>query len=47
MKEQIVAKAYAQSILELADERKIDVAQELVLLNEVINESNELENLLF
>jgi F-type H+-transporting ATPase subunit delta len=47
MKEQAVAKVYAKSILELGDERKIDVSGELTKLTEVINASNNLENVLF
>lgn len=47
MKEQIVAKAYAQSLIELAVEAKVDAAKELTELNVVINENNDLENLLF
>ena len=47
MKEQIIAKAYAQSIVELSDELKLDLAKELTVLNEAINKSNDLETLLF
>jgi len=47
MKEQIIAKAYAQSIVELAEELKLDLAQELTTLSEVINKNNDLETLLF
>ncbi len=47
MKEQIIAKAYAQSLVELADELRLDLASELTKLNETINKSNELETLLF
>ncbi|OUR92934.1 hypothetical protein A9Q84_20710 [Halobacteriovorax marinus] len=47
MKEQIVAKAYAQSLIDLAKEAKVDAAKELTDLNVVINSSNDLENLLF
>lgn len=47
MKEQIIAKAYAQSIVELSDEQKLDLATELTKLNEVINKSHDLETLLF
>lgn len=47
MKEQIIAKAYAQSIVELGDERKLDLAKELTELTEVINKSNDFETLLF
>ncbi len=47
MKEQIIAKAYAQSVVELSEELKLDLAQEITALNEVINKSNDLETLLF
>ena len=47
MKEQIIAKAYAQSLVELSEELKLDLAAELTKLNEVINKSNDLETLLF
>jgi len=47
MKEQIVAKAYAQSLIDLALEAKVDAAKELTDLNIVINSNNDLENLLF
>lgn len=47
MKEQIIAKAYAHSIVELSEELKLDLASELTLLNETINKSNDLETLLF
>ena len=47
MKEQAVAKVYAKSLLELGDEKKIDIAGELTKLTEVINKSNELENVMF
>ena len=47
MKEQIIAKAYAQSLVELSEELKLDLAGELTKLNETINKSNDLETLLF
>lgn len=47
MKEQIIAKAYAQSIVELSEELKLDLATELTTLSEAINKSNDLETLLF
>ncbi|MBC7540110.1 MAG: F0F1 ATP synthase subunit delta [Bacteriovorax sp.] len=47
MKEQIIAKAYAQSIVELSEELKLDLAKELTSLSEAINTSNDLETLLF
>lgn len=47
MKEQAVAKVYAKSLLELSDEKKLGLADELIKLTEVINKSNELENVMF
>jgi F-type H+-transporting ATPase subunit delta len=47
MKEQTVAKVYARSLLELGDEQKVNMADELTRLTEVINQSNALENVLF
>ena len=47
MKPQIIAKAYAKSIIDLGDENSVDVAKELTNLSLVINESNDLENVLF
>lgn len=47
MKEQIIAKAYAQSVVELSEELKLDLAGELTKLNEAINKCNDLETLLF
>lgn len=47
MKEQIIAKAYAQSITDLADEQKLSVVDELTKLTETINSSNHLETALF
>lgn len=47
MREQAVAKVYAKSILELGDEKKINIADELVKITEAINSSNALENVLF
>lgn len=47
MKEQSVAKVYARSLLELGDEKGVKLADELIKLTEVINKSNELENVLF
>lgn len=47
MKEQIIAKAYAQSLVELSEELKLDLALELTKLSETINKSNDLETLLF
>ena len=47
MKEKTIAKVYAKALLELGDEAKIEITEELVKLTEVINKSNELENVLF
>jgi F-type H+-transporting ATPase subunit delta len=47
VKEQIISKAYAQSLVELSEELKLDLAQELTTLTETINKSNNLETLLF
>jgi F-type H+-transporting ATPase subunit delta len=47
MKEQAVAKVYAKSLLELGDENKIQIADELTKLTVVINNSNDLENVMF
>lgn len=47
MKEKAVAKVYAKSLLELGDDKKVNIADELIKLTELINKSNELENVLF
>lgn len=47
MKEMSVAKVYAKSFLELGDEKNIKIADEMMALTEVINKSNDLENVLF
>ena len=47
MKEQNIAKVYAHSFLQLATEHNFNVADELTKLTEVINTSNDLENVLF
>lgn len=47
MKEEIVSKSYAKSIIELGSELKVDVAEELTKLNEIINANDDLETLLF
>lgn len=47
MKEQIIAKAYAQSIVELGVDLKLDLVKELTTLTETINKSHDLETLLF
>jgi F-type H+-transporting ATPase subunit delta len=47
MKEQVVSKAYAQAVYQISEKEKIDITGEFNALTEVINESNDLENLLF
>ncbi len=47
MKEALISKSYAHSILDLANEAKVSLADELTRLQETINSSNDLENLLF
>jgi len=47
MKDSSVAKVYAQSIYDIAKEKNIDMAKELTFFTEIINSSNNLENLLF
>jgi F-type H+-transporting ATPase subunit delta len=47
MKEQAVARVYAKSLLELGDDKKVAIADELIRLTEVINKTNDLENVLF
>ncbi len=47
MKEQAVARVYAKSLLELGDEKNVKIADELTRLTEVINKSNDLENVMF
>jgi F-type H+-transporting ATPase subunit delta len=47
MKEQIVSKVYAQSLIELGEEQKVDIAKEMTTFNELINSNNNLESLLF
>ena len=47
MKEQIISKAYAQSLVELSEELKLDLAKELTTLTESINSNNNFETLLF
>lgn len=47
MKEQAVAKVYAKSFLEIGDENKVNIADELTKLTVAINNSNDLENVLF
>jgi F-type H+-transporting ATPase subunit delta len=47
MREQAVARVYAKSLLELGDDKKVNIAEELTKLTEVINKSNDLENVMF
>lgn len=47
MKNKTIAKVYAQTFLELGKEKGVDVAKEITSLTEVINSSNDLENVLF
>ncbi len=47
MKEKNVAKAYAKAIYSLGKESNVDTAKEFITLTEVINGSNDLENVLF
>lgn len=47
MKEQNIAKAYAGAMYELAKEKGLDIAGEMVKLNDLINRNNQLENVLF
>lgn len=47
MKDKSIAKVYAHSFIELGKEKNIDIAKEVTTLTEVINASNELENVLF
>ncbi len=47
MQETRVAKVYATALIRLGDELEIDVASELTKFNDIIAQSNDLENLLF
>ena len=47
MKEKLIARSYAQALLELGRTESVDVVGELTKLTETINGSNELENVLF
>ncbi|MFP5490636.1 MAG: FoF1 ATP synthase subunit delta [Bacteriovoracia bacterium] len=47
MKQQTVAKTYAHALLQLSDEKKIKLVDELVTLTEIINKANQLENVMF
>ncbi len=47
MKEQEASKAYAKAIYQLSKEQGLNISDELVVINELISSSNDLENLLF
>jgi F-type H+-transporting ATPase subunit delta len=47
MKDLIIAKIYAKSLYELGKEQDVDVVGDLTKFNEVVNVSNDLENVLF
>jgi F-type H+-transporting ATPase subunit delta len=47
MKDQNTAKVYAKALIEIAKEKNIKIAEEILTLTEVINSSNDLENILF
>ena len=47
MKDTIIAKVYADTLFELGKDNGFDSAKELTNLTEVINASNDLENVLF
>ncbi len=47
MKQNTIAKTYAHSLLQLSDEKKEKLVDELVALTEMINKTNMLENVLF
>lgn len=47
MKQNTIAKTYAHSLLQLSDEKKEKLVDELVVLTEMINKTNMLENLMF
>ncbi len=47
MKDSSIAKVYASTFIQLAKENNVDVANEMTSLSEVINSSNDLENVLF
>jgi F-type H+-transporting ATPase subunit delta len=47
VKEQIISKAYAQALVELSEEQKLDLAGELTTLTETINQNNNFETVLF
>jgi F-type H+-transporting ATPase subunit delta len=47
MSDQYPAKAYAKAIVEISKDQSIKIADELTLVTELINQSNDLENVLF
>lgn len=47
MKEILTSKVYAQSALQLSKKEGVDISNELTKLTEVINSSNDLENVVF
>lgn len=47
MKEKTVSKIYAQSLIQLGNEKNQKIVDEFVTLTEVINKANHLENVLF
>jgi F-type H+-transporting ATPase subunit delta len=47
MKETIIAKVYAKSLLDLGKENNVKISDEFTSLTETINASNDLENVLF
>ena len=47
MKEQNIAKVYADSFIQLGKEKGVNMAEEMTTLTEAINASNDLENVFF
>lgn len=47
MKDQIASKIYARAILEIGQEKSVNLAEELIKLTEIINSSAQLENVMF
>jgi F-type H+-transporting ATPase subunit delta len=47
MKEKLISRAYAKSVVQLGKENGIDIARELTELSLLINENNDLETVLF
>ena len=47
MKDIITARIYAHALLEMAEDQKIGLVEEIVALTKIINSSNQLENVLF